>query len=455
MIKTHSRLAVNEMSIAVKRLIDKLLNHRKVVRNSAFGLLDFFASSFLTLIVTPLLVYKLGVEQFGLWSVSNALLGMLGVFNFGLAPTIIKYVAEYWSKKDAEGTAGIISAALFMNVALAALVSAMLFIFSPLLSSLFVKETVTDAQIQQVIRITIWGFAPMTIRNAMLAVSKGFQDFKVAAQFGIWTSLFLNGSAILIAVVGGDVYKMAVSMVVILWGSCIFGIIVTGNKIRAMKIPFHYLKIRLRFIKEIYRFSVFVGLTSVGSAVFSFADRLAVGAVLGLTAVSYYTIAIGVASKFLAVSTAVTQALVPAFSAWKQELKPSEISRKLTTSIAAVSIPILGAASLLLFFSRPLMVLWLGESVGTAVLPILRILVVIYASVSCIMPAYQAANALGYPWINTAGSLLMGSFTIILIIILGGKLGLPGAAMANGAIGMFFAIPLYIYRNLRGGQPLR
>ncbi|MBI5944624.1 MAG: oligosaccharide flippase family protein [Chloroflexi bacterium] len=455
MIKTPARFAVYETTIAVKRLIEKLLNHRKVVRNGAFGLLDFFASSFLTLIVTPLLVYKLGVEQFGLWSVSNALLGMLGIFNFGLAPTIIKYVAEYWSKKDVEGTAGIISAALVLNLTLAVLISLLLFVFSPLLSGLFLKETVTDAQIQEVIRITIWGFAPMTIRNAMLAVSKGFQDFKVVTLFGIWTNLFLNGFAILIAVVDGDVYKMTVSMVVILWGSCFAAIIVTGNKIRAMKIPPHYLKIRLRFIKEIYQFSVFVGLTSVGSVVFSFADRLAVGALLGLTAVSYYTIAIGVANKFLAVSTAVTQALVPAFSAWKQELKASEISQKLTTAIAAVSIPILGAASLLLFFSRPLMVLWLGESVGTAVLPSLRILVVIYASVSCIAPAYQAANALGYPWINTAGSLLMGSFTIILIIILGGKLGLPGAALANGAIGVLFIIPVYVYRNLRTGQSLR
>ncbi|MBI5307706.1 MAG: oligosaccharide flippase family protein [Planctomycetes bacterium] len=433
----------------MKILSVKKLHQKPVVRNGAFGLLDFFASSFLTLVVTPILIYKLGVEQFGLWSICNALLGMLGIFNFGLSETIVKYVAEYWSKRDVEGTGGVISAALAMNLGLAILVSLLLFIFSPLMARLFLKEAVTNTQMEQIIRIAIWGFAPMTVRNAMLAVSKGFQDYKIVTLFGVFTNLCLNGLAILIAVIDGSVYKMITSTVIMLWISCFFGILLANNKIRVMQIPVRYLKVKFQYINEIFKFSIFVGLTSVGSVVYSFADRLVVGAVLGLTAVSYYTIAIGVANKFLAISTAVTQALTPAFSAWKQELTLSGISRKLTIAIVVVSVPILALAGLLLIFSRPLMVLWLGESVGLAVLPILRIMVVIYAIASCIVPSYQVANGLGYPWINTIGSLLMGFFTVTLIVILGGKYGLPGAAMANAAIGILFITPVFIYYKLR------
>ena len=71
-------------------------------------------------------------------------------------------------------------------------------------------------------------------------------------------------------------------------------------------------KIRVQIIevqgilRKLFSFAVMSGISGLGSRIFSFADRLAVGAALGLEAVAYYTVIISVAAKILQLSGALT-----------------------------------------------------------------------------------------------------------------------------------------------------
>ena len=97
------------------------------------------------------------------------------------------------------------------------------------------------------------------------------------------------------------------------------------------------------------------GISGLGSQIFSFADRLAVGAVLGLEAVAYYTVVISVAAKILQFSSALTSALMPAVSAWMASGAIRRVQAYfLKTTVALFTLNGLIAGTLLVL-SKPLL----------------------------------------------------------------------------------------------------
>lgn len=431
----------------IKNILKFNLHRNLVLRNSAYGFLDLTLSVVLAFVFTPILVYGIGIEQFGLWNVCNVILGFLSVFNLGLGDTIIRYVAEYHSKNDLEGVAGIIAAVSILSLGLALLLAGPLFMLIPALAKLFPIESIPPDQIQRTLYITLWGFIPMMIKGVLIAVPKGLQDYKTAVLFGAATNFTTASLAVLILFEGGSVEEMVTGAVIISWVSCLFSIIIVVRKITEFGIPLR-LELQTKYVRKVLSFSVYTGLTSIGSAIFGVMDRVVVGIVLGLSAAGYYAIAIGVASKLPAIGGALTQSFFPAFSSWKVKYNPGEILKRLMYSTLAISIPSVTLAILLIVFSRPLLIYWLGEAIAEAVLSIFRILIAIYVIAPCVAPSFQAASGLGYPWINTLSTLLMGIFTILLILILGPAFGLSGAALANGAMLFLLLVPILVVYKL-------
>src|SRR4030067_2143816 len=138
----------------IKNIFKLNLHRNLVIRNSAYGLLDLTLSVVLAFVFTPILVYGIGIEQFGLWNVCNVILGFLGIFNLGLGDAVIRYIAEYQSKNDLEGVVGIITAVSTLSLGLAILLAGPLFLLSPALAKLFPVESVSQDQIQRALYIT-------------------------------------------------------------------------------------------------------------------------------------------------------------------------------------------------------------------------------------------------------------------------------------------------------------
>ena len=66
---------------------------RRSLRNASWSILDYLVLPLLLLLVTPFLVFKLGIGRYGVWMLVNALTGTRGVFNLGTGDATIKYVS--------------------------------------------------------------------------------------------------------------------------------------------------------------------------------------------------------------------------------------------------------------------------------------------------------------------------------------------------------------------------
>jgi O-antigen/teichoic acid export membrane protein len=420
----------------------------RVARNSFYSVIQFFIPTLFLLGVTPVLVHRMGIESYGLWMLATSALGLMSIAEFGLNTAISKFVAEFVGSGDSNALSIVVSGGLVAYALLGAGFIVPLYLYSPALAGIFKpSEALNAEQIGSVIRTMSLGFVPLLFRSGAMAIPVGLQRFEVPVIVTVGYQILSYTTALIVVLSGGSVTLVVISTVAVLWITALLSSFVAWRMLKPFKLKFTITKSR-EVLRKLFSFALMSGISGLGSRIFSFADRLAVGAVLGLEAVAYYTVIISVATKILHLSSALTNALMPAVSAWMVSGAIQRVRAYfLGTTVALFTLNFL-IASVLLILSRPLLHLWMGEAFASHTLLPFRILTVIYALISLNTPAHYVAFGIGRPGINALAGIAGGCLTIGLILIWGRTGGLLGVAFANGGYLITWAMIGYIYLHL-------
>ena len=431
---------INRSLVTDSRWLLRALRNR-VVKNSLYSAIGFVLPAFTMLLFTPLLVRRMGNEGYGLWNVAISSLGLMGVFEFGLGPAIIKYVAACSSSQDLDGLSAVTTIGFVLNIVIGVLLTFPLYLLAPRIAQFFQNSNIASDQIERAIRLASFGFIPFLLKSSGLAVPKGLQRFDISMMVQTVQSVLIVSVAFVVASLGKSVELVVLSTVVVIWLIGLGCVVIALRLLRSLGAWFFFSVAHLR---KMFSFMVFAGLTGVGRQIFTSMDRLVVGAVMGLSEVAYYTVSIGIAHKFTSLSSALTQALMPAASAWYDTGNKRALSKYFRRSTAVLFLLNLGLGGVLLLLANPFLRFWMGEDFARVVLVPFRILVLVHAVNSMTAPAYQVADGIGIPWINTFGALISGLGTILLIAVWGRTSGLRGAAWANAASWIKLVVPLYV-----------
>jgi O-antigen/teichoic acid export membrane protein len=414
----------------------------KIIRNSFYGVIQFIVPTLLLLIFTPVLIHKMGTEQYGLWILATSALGLMGIAEFGLNTAISKFVAEFAGIKDTFALSAIVSGGLVAYILLGVGLIVPLYVFSPALAGVFKSsQAVSTEQIGLVIRIMSLGFIPLLLRSGAMAIPIGFQ---VPAIVTVGYQLLSYTAALMAVFLGGSVAKVVGSTVIVLWVTALGSLFVSWQMLKPFNLKFTITRSG-EVLRRMFSFALISGISGIGSQIFSVVDRLAVGIVLGLDAVAYYSVIISMAAKILQLSSALTSALMPAVSSWMASGDIQRVRAYFFRAMAALVALNFLVASVLLILSAIFLHLWMGEEFADQVLLPFQVLIVIYALISLNAPAYFVAYGMGNPGINALIAMLGGCLTIGLILIWGKQLGLLGAALANGGYLITFSITIYVY----------
>lgn len=171
--------------------------------------------------------------------------------------------------------------------------------------------------------------------------------------------------------------------------------------------------------------------TGIGAQLFSSVDRLAVGNVLGLSYVTYYSVGTSIAKKLFQMAAAISHSLMPATSEVSAVKRRESLRHLFWGGIGMVTVFSFLPGILLMVISRPFLQLWMGTDFMNHSLPMFRILILAYALMSFNAPAYYMSYGMGAPWICALGTITGGLLTISLIFGFGRIWSLNGVALAN------------------------
>ncbi|MCS6111606.1 flippase [Clostridium botulinum] len=286
---------------------------KKVNQLKAGAILSYISlglTNIISIVYTPIMLRLLGQSEYGLYNLSNSVIGYLGVLDFGLGNAIVRYTAKYRAEEDKEGESNLNGLFIIVYSIIAILVMMCGGILCLNINNLFSKTL----SIQEISRMKIL----MTLMIFNLAISlpggifgaiiTAYERFIFPKVLGIIRAIINPLIMIPLLFMG---YK-SIGMTIITTAINLIYIFVN------MYYCFKILKIKIRFknldfsiLKEVMGYSFFVFLGMIVDKIYWSTDQFILGAIKGTTIVAIYAVGSTFNTYYMNFSTAISGVFLP------------------------------------------------------------------------------------------------------------------------------------------------
>jgi O-antigen/teichoic acid export membrane protein len=400
-----------------------------VARNAALNLLTQTVLMVVAFWAIPRLTHGLGEERFGFLTILWAFTGYFGLLDLGVSRAVTKFVAESlaaddrarairmsWTALTVSAAAGVVGATIIAGTA------------SFWTTTVLHVPASMESDATTALRIAALGVPFMLASGVARGVQMACQSFEQvnALQFGLGVVQW--GGAVLLAVLGHGLTAIMVLTVIARIVVAVLAAVLT-----AFLIPGLAQQRRLwdaGSARTLLGFGGWVTVSQVVSPLFSYLDRLLIGAFLSLSAVALYAVPQEGVLRALVIPMSLTLTLFPAMSGTGRDPASREASQRLYyRSVKYMVLLMLPLTILLGVFGNDLLALWIGSSFAEGSGNVVTILSAGFFAATLAQLPTAALPAYGRPDLPAKFHLaelpLMLTFNVILIPVL----GIAGAAL--------------------------
>jgi len=380
----------------------------------------------LALLLTPALLHLLGIERWGLFTLALAIVGVFGVFDFGVGQALTRALAERLGAGEAHDAAALIGSALTALAAISLLGAGVIFALVPLLVErvLAVPEALRPQAVGALRVLSL--AAPLVVVNAALwGVLAAYQRFREANLVTIPVSIFYYLGPLLVLLVWDDLTGVMLALVACRLANTLSYAWLVRQRLH--RIPLG--RIRAALVLPLLRVGGWMTFSGTLTQALLYADRFLIGALLSLAAVAYYATPLDLVLRMWILPVAVQQTLMPALAATFRR-QPAETAALLRRGALAIMALVFPACLLLVGGADEILTLWLGSGFAAGGAGVLGILGVgIFFSCAAFAPS-SLIDAIGRPDVTARFSLVQALVFLPLSAGMLVWLGIEGAAIA-------------------------
>ena len=417
-------------------------------------------STFVGLLLTPIIISSLGDSEYGLYSLIGSLVGYLSVLDFGLNNTVVRFVSKYRAEKNLKEEQNFLALTLRIYLVLSFLIVAVGSIIYANLDVIFSKSfTVEELGTAKVMFAILLFNLGITLPGGVLtAICSGYEQFVFPRAVNIIRYILRSLAVVALLFFDGD----AIGIILVDTAFNLLVIIVTGVYV------FGVLKVKLRLhifslakIKGILSFSVWVFLYAIVHQFQWNAGQVVVGMNMNTENVAIFAIGTMLSGFYAAFGGVLNSVLIPKAN---QLVVSKQNGLSLTNSMikyarinAIIMMFILGGFFL---FGKEFIYLWVGESyelsyyIGLVIMVSLTILI-IQGFGNLILEANKKNRFKSLLSISTVSiSVIVGYYMSHTYGILGVAIPLSMAILLNGIVMNFYFKKIFDFQLvtfLKGG----
>ncbi|MCL0092617.1 oligosaccharide flippase family protein [Dehalococcoidia bacterium] len=341
---------------------------QKIVRNTKFNVLGTFWGILVALFLTPYIIGHIGVERFGIWAIVAVLTGYFGLLDFGIGTSFIKYISEFYAKKDYEKVNQVINTGVIFYSIFAALIIALaFFIINPLLNLFNIPpELYSEARFVFLLGIII--FAVSNALSSLGAIQGGLQRMDITNKVEIAVSIPIIIGTIFFLERGYGLRGLMINSAIILVITSIINIIIAFKLLPELRFnPFLFTR---EMLKKLFDFGYKLQISRFAQLISFQTDKFLITYFLDIGLVTFYQLGSSVTQKLRQIPLLLVSAFVPAASeieAKGGEGSLNELYLRGSKYLILVSVP-------LLFFiisnAHLIMLAWMGKGYEMAALAI-------------------------------------------------------------------------------------
>jgi O-antigen/teichoic acid export membrane protein len=351
----------------------------RLVRGTVINALSSGAGAFFTLLLTPLLIHRLGTEAYGVWILATTLtfgVGYLSFTDLGLEQAAVRFMAQARASGDVELFNSYLSTAFFALAAITAAVTPVLVLLAHPLTGLFSIPPHLEASATIAFQFVLAQLAFDLPSRAFSAVLESAQRYTLWQLTRIIQAVLVSGLLAYAVLSGGGIAELGRASFAAAAGS----FLVTAA-VATFSVPGGRLSLRAvnrETWRELRSFSGDLITFRILSSIYRQIDKTVIGIILGASFVTTYEIGNKLYSTAALVQSLATSALVPtvAFS-FRHRDRLQDMLLRGTSYTLAVCVPVTIGGFI---FASPLIKTWIGSSYGSAVAPARWLLVTLIPS---------------------------------------------------------------------------
>lgn len=321
--------------------------------------LNLLIGNIIPFIYTPIMLRMLGQAEYGLYGIAHSIMGYIGLLNFGIGGTIVRYLSKYRTEGNKEQEARV--AGLFIKVysVVCSLILIAGFAFS---ANVEVYSRSLSSQEVETLRILV---ILMTLNTAVFLPFSVFSSIVIAYEQYVFSKLVSMLSTVMSPVL---------HLVMLYWGFGSVGLVVGSTILNCLTYGLYtwfallHLKVRPSFrkaepglLREILKFSSFVFLASIVDTLYWTTDKLIIGWAKGTKETAVYNIGATFNTYVTALSSAVSGLLVPKLTQMVVKDAPKEEFSRIFIKVGRLQFIIISfIVSAFVAFGRQFIALWAG-----------------------------------------------------------------------------------------------
>ncbi|MBC7798203.1 MAG: oligosaccharide flippase family protein [Pyrinomonadaceae bacterium] len=400
-------------------------------RNILFGFLSWFAPLAITFGTTPFIVRRLGVENYGLYSLVTGFISYSVLFNVGRAVT--KYVAEYRATNRGEIIGEIIGATLILNVFVGVASAIFLVAISPFLArNVLLIEPRLENQAVEALQIAALVIASAMIGQVFTAILQAIHRFDVFSNIAIISNILLAVGNLVLVLTGFGV-------TILLWWT-LTTIVLTGvlSLIASRQLLPNQKLVRFgdySLVKKIVGFSSSVTVYQISGNLLLLFERGLITRTFGTENFTYYSVPMiiafsvhGFIASFSIVIFPLTSELTAQSGNVENQVKLLSLYTRATKFVCLLVVFIALTASI---SAREFLTLWLGADFAERSTTLLILQITTYSIMAISVIAWQLIEGYGKPFYNAVWTFFMLVIGICSMLALVNQYGSAGVAIGR------------------------
>lgn len=357
--------------------------------------LSLFIGNAISIVYTPIMLRLLGQSEYGLYSLTNTVVGYLGLLSFGFSSAYICYYSRYKVKNDSLGISKLngMFMTIFIIIGIVSLfVGGILIAGTPYLFSQGLSSAeMAKAKILMIILVINIAISfPLSVFDSYIIANEAYIFQKVMLLIKsiinpfIMLPILLLGFKSIGMVIGGTVINIFAGTINLIY--CF----------KKLNMKFSFFSFDFSLFKEIAVFSSYIFINIVVDQINWNVDKFLLGMFQSTVAVAIYGLAAQLNTYYISFSTSISAVFVPRINQLVAQYNDDNQLTDLFTRVGRIQFMILSlVATGLIFLGKDFIAMWAGDNYQSSyIIALILILPVTIPSIQNIGIEIQRAKNL-------------------------------------------------------------
>jgi O-antigen/teichoic acid export membrane protein len=331
---------------------------QKIIRNTIFNAIGRFWGILVALGLTPYIIGHIGVERYGIWAIVGVLTGYFGLLDFGIGASFVKYISEFYAKKDYGRINHIVNTGFVFYAIFAILITVLgVSLINPLLTFFKIPQSLY----KEAVFVFLLGIILFGVSNTLSpfgAIQGGLQRMDISNKIAIVISIPSIAGTIFFLEKGYGLPGLMVNNAIILVISSVVNIIIAFKILPELR--FNFFLFGKEMFKKLFVFGYKLQLAKIYSVITLSIDKLLITYFLSIGLVTFYQLGSSFVEGIKGILLLPVPALLPAFSeidAKGEREKLIEGYTRITRYLSFIAIPLF---IFIIVSASQIMMVWMG-----------------------------------------------------------------------------------------------